>query len=393
MAEQGPVLSGKRDAAEEHRDREQGRRGAPSATAQSPPRRGAPEPLGCDRHARSILPSGFVSLLGAAGDLRESLGMSTQIVLPPRVWPIDRLTAGFFLLVAAATVYGFSRIEGAAGFLLVDLAVLGSAAILVLRTPRMTPRAAALWRLGHGCVAVPLVFTQTGFLVKGIRGAEYAPVLERLDRLLCFGNPLEALERWSTPWLTEFMQWAYTAYLFLPPATVVLLALRATPERVSRSCFALLGVMYWSYLGYFLVPASGPNLHNNFGPIASVADAYPYPLLPELYTFQTDLPGVWLARELRAWMFGLEATKQDCFPSGHTAVAVVCWLLVRPLGRRLGFWFGFLAAAITVSTVYLRYHYVVDVAAGVILAWFAAGPFLKLHDRWCAPARPNGLGS
>ncbi len=304
-------------------------------------------------------------------------------IRPPRIWPVDRLTALFFLISATITAAYFGRVERAPLFLAMNAVVLATLGLLVYATPRLSDRAAALWRLLHGCIATPLVFTQTGFLVKGVRGDEFASTLERADRLLFFGtNPLEAIEGVSSPVLTEVMQWAYTSYLLLPPAVVILLALKASPYQTGRSCFALVGVMYLSYFGYFLVPASGPNLHNNLGPLKSVIDAYPYPLLPHLYTFSSDLPGVWLTHELRSWMFDVETTKQDCFPSGHTAVAVTGWILARRLGRSYGRWFAFFAVGITLSTVYLRYHYVVDVIVGVGLAWFAAGPFLKLHDRW-----------
>ena len=36
---------------------------------------------------------------------------------------------------------------------------------------------------------------------------------------------------------------------------------------------------------------------------------------------------------------------------------------------------------VVLSTVYLRYHYVVDVIAGALLAWFGLNPALRLHDR------------
>lgn len=301
----------------------------------------------------------------------------------PRLWPVDRLTVAFFAAVLATTLAGFSRVEHAARFVATDLAVLGTLWLIWFVTPRLSPRAAVLWRLFHGCVATPLVFTQVGFLVKGLRGAEYAEVFAAIDRAMFFGvDPLEALERVATPWLTELMQWAYTVYLILPPAVVALLALKARTEDVARACFSLLGVMYLSYVGYALFPTSGPNIHNNLGPPYPLGDAYPYPLLRGLYTFETTLPGVWATDFLRRWMFEVEATKQDCFPSGHTAVALVCWALARRIGARYGRWFLGPALAVTASTVYLRYHYVADVLAGAALAWFALGPFAKLGDRW-----------
>ena len=140
--------------------------------------------------------------------------------------------------------------------------------------------------------------------------------------------------------------------------------------------------MYLSYIGYFLVPASGPNIHCNLArpgacPIESLG----------LYHFTDDLPGTWLAEPLRRWMFEVELTKKDCFPSGHVAVAIVCWILARRIHRPLGFVFGVLAAGVILSTVYLRYHYVVDVIAGALLAAFALTGWLRLHDRLAADVR------
>ena len=76
-------------------------------------------------------------------------------------------------------------------------------------------------------------------------------------------------------------------------------------------------------------------------------------------------------------MFAVELTKKDCFPSGHVAVAIVCWILARRIHRPLGFVFGVVAAGVILSTVYLRYHYVVDVIAGALLAAFALTGWLR----------------
>jgi membrane-associated phospholipid phosphatase len=133
--------------------------------------------------------------------------------------------------------------------------------------------------------------------------------------------------------------------------------------------------MYISYVGYFLVPAAGPNIHNVLGPLK------PVPIeVMSLYRFASDLPGVWLTGPLRSWMFDVELTKKDCFPSGHVAVAVVCWAIARRVDRRFAPLFAVLAVGVTLSTVYLRYHYVVDVVAGAVLAVFCLTWWLTLHD-------------
>lgn len=140
--------------------------------------------------------------------------------------------------------------------------------------------------------------------------------------------------------------------------------------------WVMVAMLYLSYLGYYLVPASGPNIHNNFGPILA-CDVTPLPL----YHFQSDLPGVAYARELREWMFEIQWTKRDCFPSGHTAVAVVCVVFAFRIGRWAGLAFLPVGFMVVLSTVYLRYHYVVDVIAGVALALFCLTVMDAVHRR------------
>jgi membrane-associated phospholipid phosphatase len=292
------------------------------------------------------------------------------------VWPVDVLHYAFFTLLFTVTAASFAKIANAGWWLAFDVAAAASLVLVERRFAAATLRRGASARLAHGIVVVPLVFTQVGMIIQGVRAVDYAPMLERWDRWLFLGtNPLEALEPWSHPLLTELMQWAYTSYLLLPVGIVLLLAWKASGAALSRSLFALVGVMYLSYAGYVLVPAAGPNIHSTLGPLEPVGIEV---LL--LYRFTDPLPGVWLTGPLRTWMFGVELTKKDCFPSGHVAVAVVCWVLARRVHRPLAPLFLVLAVGVGLSTVYLRYHYVVDVLAGVLLAWFAVTAWLKVHD-------------
>lgn len=314
----------------------------------------------------------------------DPAGKENAAASPGRIWPVDLLHYAFFALLLAVTLFGFSRTPNAGWWVAFDLGAAAALVLVEVLSGLVSTRAAAVLRLVHGVLTVPLVFTQVGILIGAVRNADYAATLECLDRKLFFGtNPLEALERWSHPLVTELMQWAYTSYLLLPIGLVLLMAWKGTGPVISRSLFALLGVMYLSYVGYFLVPASGPNIHNNLGPLGPVD----FPIMP-LYRFESALPGTWLTAPLREWMFLAELTKKDCFPSGHVAVAVVCWVLARRIDRRFGFAFALLAAGVTLSTVYLRYHYVVDVIAGVLLAWFALTAWLKLHDAIARSVNP-----
>ena len=64
----------------------------------------------------------------------------------------------------------------------------------------------------------------------------------------------------------------------------------------------------------------------------------------------------------------LESAHYDCFPSGHTELTILAWWSTRPFGKRF-FWPSFAyTLSIIFATVYLRYHYTVDVLAGIVVA-------------------------
>ena len=290
---------------------------------------------------------------------------------------MDWAQVAFLALLVVALGVLWRRTEHAPLWLAFDLGALAGVAVIVAVGRRDRPRRGALLRLAHGVVVVPLVFTQVGLLIRAMEPTDNGPLMERIDRWLFFGhNPIEALESISHPMLTEVMQWAYTSYVILPVFTLALLAWKASPGLIARSLFSLLGIMYVSYLGYGLVPTAGPNIHNSL-PLPAPSDV----VRLDLYQFTCDLPGLWGTTWLRTAMFEAEFTKLDCFPSGHVAVATACAVYAFRLGRGWGWLVLPIAAGVVISTMYLRYHYVIDVIAGLLLAWVGVTAFERLNER------------
>lgn len=62
----------------------------------------------------------------------------------------------------------------------------------------------------------------------------------------------------------------------------------------------------------------------------------------------------------------------NCFPSAHCAIAIYSAIALRSASRPMFAWGIFSAAAICVSTVMTKQHYVADVAGGAVLAALAA---------------------
>ena len=69
--------------------------------------------------------------------------------------------------------------------------------------------------------------------------------------------------------------------------------------------------------------------------------------------------------------------RRDVFPSMHVAISFLAWMYAFRNSRRLFFLLAPFVLSLWVSTVYLRYHYLVDVLAGLVIAplcfWFANG--------------------
>jgi membrane-associated phospholipid phosphatase len=76
---------------------------------------------------------------------------------------------------------------------------------------------------------------------------------------------------------------------------------------------------------------------------------------------------------------------RDVFPSLHVAISALVWWYGARLGR---FWFWGLSLPVFanwISTLYLRYHYLVDVLAGWVVAALAillSAWLLRLQRLW-----------
>ena len=144
----------------------------------------------------------------------------------------------------------------------------------------------------------------------------------------------------------------YALYYFHPIVLGALLwrdDLRAkTPgARFPAYVFGMLLVFYVSYAGYFLVPAIGPRF--------TIAHDGP-------------LPRGAIARTIDETLDRLETNRRNCFPSGHTMVTIAVLVEAGRRSRKTFLGFFPFALGLVLATVAGRYHYVVDVVAGIVLA-------------------------
>ena len=170
--------------------------------------------------------------------------------------------------------------------------------------------------------------------------------LLHIDEIIFKHTPSVYCEQFSFSWLTGLMSVCYLTYhVHLALAVVHALRIRdASQEKLSAYLFIGFAV---GFAGYLLVPAVGP------------ARA-----CPEL--FDNPIPGGTFSRvigEVIAW----GSSGYDVFPSLH--VMITCILLEhdwREVRRRFWIMLG-PCIGLFISTIYLRYHYAVDIFAGFLL--------------------------
>jgi hypothetical protein len=188
----------------------------------------------------------------------------------------------------------------------------------------------------------------TVFAVTG--GARRDAALRHADTIL-FGAPLPLLfDGWRSPLLADVLS---ACYLLLFPYLLIACLRHATRWRRTdgdavRFYEGLFTVYAVGFVGYLLVPAQGMWLD------APAAFAHP-------------IAGGWLTA-LDARVVAAGSSRVDVFPSLHVAVSA----FILAFDRRTAPWrarlYALPALGLWLSTVYLRYHYGVDVVAGFATA-------------------------
>jgi membrane-associated phospholipid phosphatase len=220
---------------------------------------------------------------------------------------------------------------------------------------------------------LPFYFNTLGPLIEALRGGPRDDLLIAADRALFGVDVTVWLERWAAPPINDLFFLAYTSYYFI--ALVLGIALWSRRRETARRFIFTLAVSYFvSYAGYFALPALGPRY--------------------ALAQLQTEpIAASPISAAISETIDKLERTKLDVFPSGHTMIAVVVLIVAWQRARRLFWWLLPVAVLLIVSTVWCRYHYVVDVIAGAALAFVTVPLGDRLYDGMLRREAPEGHGA
>jgi membrane-associated phospholipid phosphatase len=237
---------------------------------------------------------------------------------------------------------------------------------------------------------IPIYFITAGYISHPLHGHDFDYIFIAADRMIFGVNPTVWLyEHFPTwPWLTEYLMICYTIFYFLPLGLAIELYRRARKkdalghaipftiggtrhadrlEPVEQVVFIIVYGFLLSYLGYLFFPSIGPRftLHN-------------------FLNLSNELPGLYLTEPLRTLLDRGEKilpgmsmstillhVNRDAFPSGHTDITLLTIILAFKFRARLRWPILIIGTSLIFSTIYLRFHYVIDLVGGATVATIA----------------------
>ena len=297
--------------------------------------------------------------------------------------PVDFISTVFLLLLTILNVAFSSRIPVWKVLVLINVSAIVAVFFMAfLAESRKTSLLIGIHRW-YCYPFILFVFKEIYQMIHRINSTDYDQLFIAIDHWMFGVNPTQWLYRYSNPILTEILQSAYFSYYVIFLLVGVEIYRRYPLEKFDHAAFLIVYGFYLSYLGYFLLPAIGPRftLHN-------------------FSDLEHDLPGVFLTPIFRAIINAgesipsglsnpVEYVQRDVFPSGHAQLTLVCTYLAFRYRLHSRWFICILASLLIVGTVYLRYHYVIDLIAGGAFFLLTIWSGNKIEPWWNRSSSPT----
>jgi membrane-associated phospholipid phosphatase len=290
--------------------------------------------------------------------------------------PVDLLVI-VFAAVLSVILLVFSA-GGSEAYIVVAINIIASIGILAISVA-VSHRPNKIVQVIHDWYPVPTIFfmfKEVHVVLQALGRSDWDDLLIAVDYAVFQLHPTQWLQQFSFPLLTELLQIAYTSYYFIMLTVGIEVFLRHDREKFSYVLFAIVYGFFLSYIGYIVVPAVGPRF-----------------TLHDFYALDAELPGLALTTPIRDLLNtgesipkgavnALALAQRDAFPSGHTQMALISLYLAYQYRLRSRYVLYVFGTLLVISTVYLRYHYVVDLAGGALFTLFTIWTAPKLVAWW-----------
>ena len=222
-------------------------------------------------------------------------------------------------------------------------------------------------------VALYLVFfEEIGLIVHSIFPGWFDEYLIKADYAMFGAHPTVWIEQFSNYWVNQYMQLVYTSYYLLTIGLGAYLwfrnggvrnrGIRDRREDFAEFITSTCAAYYLCYVIFVLIPIESP--HHTLRHLQ-----------------QVELAGGPVTDLINLIEKHCGRVHGGAFPSAHVAGSVVVLISAWRFAPRAGDCLTPLVLSICVATVYGRYHYVMDVLAGILMAVVGCWMGAKLRSK------------
>jgi membrane-associated phospholipid phosphatase len=207
----------------------------------------------------------------------------------------------------------------------------------------------------YPALAFPLLYKQVEFLAESIGNWGLTQIIQRWEIQIFNGHPSLWLgEAFPSVFLSEYLHFCYFSYILLLPAIGAYWYFRGDRNAFHDLLFLLAVTYYLSFLFFILYPVDSP-----------------YYLFTKLDAPAANGP----VFKLVHFISGMGGARGGAFPSLHVSISTVILLTALRYKRRLFFFLVPVVGGIYAATLYGRFHYALDVIAGMALGTLVAVVF------------------
>ena len=207
-------------------------------------------------------------------------------------------------------------------------------------------------------------YYETGQLNQMLYTGYLDPHFLRFEKWLFGWQPgLELMDRFPARWLSEVLYAAYFSYYLMIGGVGLVLLLR-NRRQFAHFVSVVSFVFYACYLIYIFTPVVGPRILCR----GIVATPLPSDVVPSTPPVTPESVAGGLFYQIMLWIYDHFETPGAAFPSSHVAIAACTVYFSFRYLRPIRWVHLTVFVLLCLATVYGRYHYVVDVVAGGLIA-------------------------
>jgi membrane-associated phospholipid phosphatase len=198
---------------------------------------------------------------------------------------------------------------------------------------------------------VPIFYKEIGVLTTSVSQVTYDDVLTRLEhQYFPYVMAMHHQNRANSTLLSEYLHFCYLSFYGLLYGVPLYFYLQHETLWFEKSIFMMLLLFFLCYITHSWIPVCGPR---------------------NLFDKINDHRSDGVCFKLVHTILAKGSTHGTAFPSGHTGIATVVLLITWYAETPLFYYLLPLGLGLIVSTIYGRFHYMLDLIAGLFYAGVA----------------------